>query len=477
MEAKQQTPKTRSRSGVVAVGFAVAMAGAYAVGHHNAAGSHPAATASSGLVPVSDQVSAAAPGAPSGTPDFSGIVTKYGPAVVNISVKHFGDPSGESGDRPSSALGSGFIISSDGYILTNNHVVDGADQVSVKLTDKRTFRAKVIGKDKTTDVAVLKIDAHDLPTVKIGDPSQSKVGEWVVAIGSPYGFDSTVTSGIISAKARTMSDDAATPFIQTDVPVNPGNSGGPLFNLKGEVIGINSMIYSRTGGFQGLSFAIPIDEAMRVKDQLVKTGMVSRGRIGVGIQALDQDAAKQLGLDTPRGALVGSVDPDGPAAAAGIKNGDVILSLNGQPVNEATELPSRVMQLTPGADVPVEVWRNGARKKLTVTIAAAQPSGEQRSAQAQPRERAAPAKLGVAVRPLTEDEQQQAGVDAGLLVMQVQGAAQRAGLQPGDIILGVNDTQISSAEELRELIAAAHGRVAIIIDRDGEQVSVPVQLG
>jgi serine protease Do len=286
-----------------------------------------------------------------------------------------------------------------------------------------------------------------------------------------------VTSGIISAKARTMSDDAATPFIQTDVPVNPGNSGGPLFNLKGEVIGINSMIYSRTGGFQGLSFAIPIDEAMHVKDQLVKTGTVSRGRIGVGIQALDQDAAKQLGLDTPRGALVGSVDPDGPAAAAGIRNGDVILSLNGQPVNEATELPSRVMQLTPGADVPVEVWRNGARKKLTVTIAAAQPSGQQRFAQAQPREHAAPAKLGVAVRPLTEDEQQQAGVDAGLLVMQVQGAAQRAGLQPGDIILGVNDTQVGSAEELRELIASAHGRVAIIIARDGEQVSVPVQLG
>ena len=465
---------------MIAAGFAVAMAGAYAVGHHNAIGAQSTSTASaSGIVPISDRVTAPA----AGTPDFSGIVSKYGPAVVNISVKHFGDPSGESDDKPGSALGSGFIISSDGYILTNNHVVDGADEVTVKLTDKRTFRAKVIGKDKTTDVAVIKINASDLPTVKIGDPSQSKVGEWVVAIGSPYGFDNTVTSGIISAKSRVMSDDAATPFIQTDVPVNPGNSGGPLFNLKGEVIGINSMIYSRTGGFQGLSFAIPIDEAMHVKDQLVKTGTVSRGRIGVGIEPVSQDAAKQLGLDTPRGALVGSVDPQGPAAAAGIQNGDVILALDGQPVTDATELPSRVMQLSPGADVPVEIWRNGASRKLTLTIGAAQPSGvprlarRQPDAQPQPHAHAAPAKLGVAVRPLNDDELQQAGIDSGLLIMQVQGAAQRAGLQPGDIILGVNRMQIENTDELRQMIAEAHGRVAIMIDRDGEQVSVPVQLG
>ena len=474
MEAKNQSPKSRSR-GVVAAGFAVAIIGAYAIGHHNAVGGQPGVA--TGMMPVSDPVTTPAASAPAGTPDFSGIVTKYGPAVVNIGVKHFGDPSGESGDRPSSALGSGFIISSDGYILTNNHVVDGADEVTVNLADKRSFRATVIGADKTTDVAVVKIDAKNLPTVKIGDPAQSKVGEWVVAIGSPYGFDSTVTSGIISAKARTMSDDAATPFIQTDVPVNPGNSGGPLFNLKGEVIGINSMIYSRTGGFQGLSFAIPIDEAMRVKDQLVEHGSVTRGRIGVGIQALDQNAAKSLGLDAPRGALVGSVDPDGPAAAAGIRNGDVILSVNGQPVNEATELPSRVMQLTPGSDVPVEIWRNGARRKLTVTIAAAPSSSGHRAAGVQPRPHAAPVKLGVAVRPLSDDELQQAGVDFGLVVEQVQGAAARAGLQPGDIILGVNGTEVRSADELRQMIAEAHGRVAIMIDRDGEQVSVPVQLG
>ena len=462
MEASKQSPKKRSR-GVAAAGLAVAVLGAYAVGHHNAAGGQPGVA--SGLLPVSDPVNAPAPG----TPDFSGIVTKYGPAVVHIAVRHFGD-------RPGSALGSGFIVSSDGYILTNNHVVAGADDVIVKLADKRTFRARVIGADPTTDVAVVKIDARHLPTVKIGDPARSKVGEWVVAIGSPYGFDSTVTSGIISAKGRTMSDDAATPFIQTDVPVNPGNSGGPLFNLKGEVIGINSMIYSRTGGFQGLSFAIPIDEAMHVKDQLVAHGSVSRGRIGVGIQALDADAAKSLGLDAPRGALVGAVDPDGPAAAAGVRDGDVILALNGQPVNDATDLPSRVMQLTPGTDVPVEIWRDGARRKLTLTVGAAQPAAP-RPGDAPPRPHAAPAKLGVAVRPLSDGESQQAGVGFGLVIEQVQGAAARAGLQPGDIIVGVNGMAIRSADELRQMIAGAHGRVAIVIARDGEQVSVPVQLG
>ncbi|TDV04985.1 Do family serine endopeptidase [Paraburkholderia caballeronis] len=465
--------KTRSR-GVVVAGFAVAVLGAYAAGHHNAVGGQPIVQ---GLEPVAAQVPSAAPSvAPSGTPDFSAIVSAYGPAVVNIRVKHLGGQSADGSDQPSSALGSGFIISSDGYILTNCHVVDGADEVTVRLADKRSFHATVVGADKTTDVAVLKIDADSLPTVKIGDPSQSKVGEWVVAIGSPYGLDSTVTSGIISAKARTMSDDAATPFIQTDVPVNPGNSGGPLFNLKGEVIGINSMIYSRTGGFQGLSFAIPIDEAMHVKDQLVKHGSVSRGRIGVGVQSLDQDAAKSLGLDTPRGALVGSVDPDGPAAAAGVQNGDVILSLNGQPVTDANELPSRVMQLTPGADVPIEIWRHGAQKKLTLTVGTAQSSG-QRAAGAEPRSHAAPAKLGVAVRPLTDDELQQAGVDSGLLIEQVQGPAARAGLQLGDIIVGVNDTAVSSVDELRQMIAGSRGRVSIVIARDGAQMSVPVQLG
>jgi serine protease Do len=262
------------------------------------------------------------------------------------------------------------------------------------------------------------------------------------------------------------------------VPVNPGNSGGPLFNAEGEVIGINSMIYSRTGGFQGLSFAIPIDEAMRVKDQLVKTGTVNHGRIGVGIQAVDQDTAKKLGLDTPRGALVGSVDPHGPAAAAGIQNGDVILSLNGHSVTDANELPSQVMQLVPGTEVPLEVWRNGASRKLTVTIGAAQPSIQQRAqGEEAPRPHAAHAKLGVAVRPLSEDELQEAGVDSGLLIMQVQGAAERAGLQPGDIIVGANGEQIESTDELREMVAQAHGRISIMIDRDGEQASVPVQLG
>jgi serine protease Do len=300
--------------GSAAVCVALAAAGTYAISHReadasvsDAHGQITAPGASSGIT-----------GTRSSAPDFSSIVTHYGPAVVHIGAKQAAsrDENGEGG-RGGEALGSGFIISQDGYVLTNNHVVEGADKVTVKLMDGREFHARVVGTDKTSDVAVLKIEASNLPTVKIGNPADSKVGEWVVAIGSPYGFDNTVTSGIISAKARQMSDDSPIPFIQTDVPVNPGNSGGPLFNLNGEVIGINSMIYSRTGGFQGLSFAIPIDAAMHVKDQLVRTGHVSRGRIGVGVQPVTAEQAKQLGLDSTHGALVGSVDPSGPAQAAG----------------------------------------------------------------------------------------------------------------------------------------------------------------
>ena len=331
--------------------------------------------------------------AKTGIPDFSGLVETYGPAVVNISAKHVvkqtalrgnpgngngggnqlpidpsdpfyqfykhffggmpgmqgGGDGGDAPDQPSASLGSGFIVSNDGYILTNAHVVDGANVVTVKLTDKREFRAKVVGADKQSDVAVLKIDASNLPTVKIGDPRQSKVGQWVVAIGSPYGFDNTVTSGIISAKSRSLPNENYTPFIQTDVPVNPGNSGGPLFNLQGEVIGINSMIYSQTGGFQGLSFAIPINEAIKVKDDIVKTGHVSRGRLGVAVQGMNQTLANSFGMQKPQGALVSSVDPGGPAAKGGLQPGDVILSVNGEPVGDSSDLPSQVAGLAPGS--------------------------------------------------------------------------------------------------------------------------------
>lgn len=325
--------------GAVAVAVAAALSAGYVAGTRRA---EPQI-----ITPAVAALMPAEAAAKTGIPDFSGLVETYGPAVVNISAKHvvqraaqrraapqlpidpddpfyqffrhfYGQIPGMGGgrqpqpdDQPSTSLGSGFIISADGYILTNAHVIDGANVVTVKLTDKREYKAKVVGADKQSDVAVLKIDASGLPIVKIGDPAQSKVGQWVVAIGSPYGFDNTVTSGIISAKSRALPDENYTPFIQTDVPVNPGNSGGPLFNLNGEVIGINSMIYSQTGGFQGLSFAIPINEAMKVKDELVKTGHVSRGRLGVAVQGLNQTLASSFGLQKPDGALVSSVDPKG----------------------------------------------------------------------------------------------------------------------------------------------------------------------
>ena len=343
----------------VAVAVAVALSAGYVAGHNNVPAPQVIAPAQAAALMPAEAA------AKTGIPDFSGLVETYGPAVVNISAKHVvkqasrGGNGGNGGNggatqlpidpsdplyqffkhflaacpasaaataarariSPSEGLGSGFIVSSDGYILTNAHVVDGANVVTVKLTDKREFRAKVVGADKQSDVAVLKIDAKNLPIVKIGDPNGSKVGQWVVAIGSPYGFDNTVTSGIISAKSRSLPNENYTPFIQTDVPVNPGNSGGPLFNLQGEVIGINSMIYSQTGGFQGLSFAIPINEAIKVKDALVKTGHVDRGRLGVTVQGMNQTLANSFGMKTPQGALVSSVEPGGPAAKAGLAAG------------------------------------------------------------------------------------------------------------------------------------------------------------
>ncbi|SIT47247.1 putative periplasmic serine endoprotease DegP-like [Paraburkholderia ribeironis] len=458
--------------GSVAACAVLAIAGTYAISHRNADASvsnvqgDAAASASSGIV-----------GTRSSAPDFSSIVSRYGPAVVHIGAKQAAsvDENGEQ-SRGGEALGSGFIISQDGYVLTNNHVVDGAERVTVKLTDGREFRAQVIGKDKTSDVAVLKINASNLPTVKIGDPANSKVGEWVVAIGSPYGFDSTVTSGIISAKARQFSDDSPIPFIQTDVPVNPGNSGGPLFNLNGEVIGINSMIYSRTGGFQGLSFAIPIDAAMHVKDQLVRTGHVSRGRIGVGVQPLSAEQAKSLGLDAPRGALVGSVDPNGPARAAGLREGDVIVGVNGTRIANTTELMAQVSQLAPGTTASIDIVRNGGERKLSVTVGAQ--SGEVASAspRTQQQEQARP-RLGVAVRPLTADEQQETSLPGGVVVQQAGGPAAAAGIQAGDIIVAVDGKVIRGVEQLRQLIAQAGDTVSVTVVRDGEEASVSVTLG
>jgi serine protease Do len=364
-------------------------------------------------------------------------------------------------------------VSSDGVILTNAHVVRAGNQIVVRLTDKREFPAKVIGTDTQTDVAVIKIEATNLPVVKIGDPNAVRVGEWVVAIGSPYGFDNSVTAGIVSAKARSLPDGTYVPFLQTDVAVNPGNSGGPLFNMSGEVIGINSQIYSRTGGYQGLSFAIPIDVAAKVQNQLVKFGKVTRGRIGVAIQEVNQSLAESFGLKKTAGALVSSVDKDGPAAKAGLEPGDVILKIDGKEVQSSMDVTSYIADLKPGSTAKIEVWRKGASRELTVTIgemkpqsvAAATPSAETEG------------KLGVAVRSLTPEEQKQAGAAGGVLVENVGGAAARAGLQPGDIILALNNTPVRDPEELRGIVAKSGKRVAVLVQRDDAKVYVPIDLG
>jgi len=503
--------KTLSRS-AVAVAVAVALSAGYVAGHRDVPAPQVISPAQAAMMP-------AEAAAKTGIPDFSGLVETYGPAVVNISAKHVvkqtalrggggggdggnaqqlpidpsdpfyqfyrhffggmpgmqgGGDGGDQPDQPSASLGSGFIVSSDGYILTNAHVVDGANVVTVKLTDKREFKAKVVGADKQSDVAVLKIDASSLPTVKIGDPSQSKVGQWVVAIGSPYGFDNTVTSGIISAKSRSLPNENYTPFIQTDVPVNPGNSGGPLFNLQGEVIGINSMIYSQTGGFQGLSFAIPINEAIKVKDDLVKTGHVSRGRLGVAVQGMNQTLANSFGMSKPNGALVSSVDPGGPAVRAGLQPGDVITAVNGSAVTDSSNLPAQVAGLAPGSTATVTVWRDKASKDIKVTIGSLSDtkvaSTDNAPAQLQGR-------LGVAVRPLTPEEKSNASVSHGLLVQQAGGPAENAGIQPGDVILAVNGRPVTSVDQLKQMIAQAGNSIALLIQRDNAQIFVPVDLG
>jgi serine protease Do len=486
--------------GVIAVAAATALSVSYVAGTRHAAPDI--------VQPAQAAMMPAEVAAKTGIPDFSGLVETYGPAVVNISVKHVAakqtaqgggsdlpfDPSDpfyqffkrfygqlpqqpqDGGSAPATeSLGSGFILSSDGTILTNAHVVDGASTVTVKLTDKREFRAKVLGVDKQSDVAVLKIDATGLPTVKIGDPSKSKVGQWVVAIGSPYGFDNTVTSGIISAKSRSLPDESNyTPFIQTDVPVNPGNSGGPLFNLNGEVIGINSMIYSRTGGFQGLSFAIPIDEAISVKDQLLKSGHVSRGRLGVAVQSLNQTLAQSFGLPKPDGALVSSVDAKGPAAKAGLQPGDVILSVNGQPVPDSTALPSMIADLKPGSRAALEVWREKSKREISVTLAAL--GDDAKVASNDDTASDEQGRLGVSVRALTPQEKSGLSVDHGLMVQQTGGPAASAGIQPGDVILAVNGQPVTNAKQLRDAVKGAGNSIALLIQRDNAQIFVPVDL-
>jgi len=458
-------------------------------------------------------VTAPATGNPNAVlPDFSTMVQRYGPAVVNISVVskvptsyNQGDPgsdddddSGPQGQNPFGSQspfapffrgmpfqfqppqqtpmhgeGSGFIVSSDGTILTNAHVVNGASEVTVRLTDRREYTAKVVGVDTRSDVAVIRIPAKNLPTVKLGDTRNLKVGEWVVAIGAPFGFENSVTAGIVSAKGRTLPDSGYVPFIQTDVPINPGNSGGPLFNMRGEVIGINSQIYTRSGGYQGVSFSIPIDVAMNVSDQLQTHGHVTRGKLGVVIQNVDQALADSFGLPQPEGALVSNVEKGGAAEHAGIEPGDVILKVNGNPVNQSNELPAVIVALTPGTNVKLEIWRQHATREVSVKLAEMEDKRTARNVE-QPQ---GSGKLGLAVRPLTSQEQRQANTQGGVVVEQARGPAADAGIQQGDIVLSANGVSVSSVADLRNAIEKSKGHIALLVQRGDTRLFVPVRVG
>jgi serine protease Do len=436
-------------------------------------------------------------------PSFADLVAQQGPAVVQISAVKNGKsratalrkrlpdidpddlppffrnfPFGQIPDFPSPApsrgLGSGFIISPDGIVLTNAHVVADSDEVTVKLVDQREFRAKVLGTDPTTDVAVLRIEANNLPTVRLGDATRTRVGDWVVAIGTPYGLDNTVTSGIVSAKSRSLPGDSVVPFIQTDAAVNPGNSGGPLFNMDGEVIGINSQIFSRSGGFQGLAFAIPIDVALKVKNDIVQHGRVSHGRLGVTVQAVDQALAENFGLKSPHGALVSSVQKNSPASKAGLEPGDVITKFNGIAINRSSDLPSLVAGMRAGSTAKMEIWRDGKTREVTAELA----ERESPKTLASAGDDATPqGKLGLSVRPLTPDEMKEAKVSHGVVVEEVAGAAARAGVQPGDVILSVNRTAVKSPTQLRDLVGKSGKTVALLIQREDAQIFVPVRIG
>jgi serine protease Do len=378
----------------------------------------------------------------------------------------------------SQSLGSGFIISSDGYILTNAHVVEAADEITVKLNDKREFKAKVIGSDRRTDVALIKIEGSGLPAVRFGDPNRLKVGEWVLAIGSPFGFENTVTAGIVSAKGRSLPQENFVPFIQTDVAVNPGNSGGPLFNMRGEVVGINSQIYSRTGGFMGLSFAIPIDVANDIAQQLRTTGKVTRGRIGVVIQPITKELAESFGLAKPAGALVNSVEKGGPADKAGIESGDVILRFDGRPVNSSEDLPRIVGATRPGTRVTVQVFRNKATRDVQVVVAELQDDRATRQSRRGGKPPAAATQYGMTLADLSEARRKELKLEGGVLVETAQGAAARAGIRPGDIILAVNNQDVKSVDQFKEMMGQfERGRIiALLVRRGGNSLYIPFRV-
>lgn len=431
-------------------------------------------------------------------PELADLVDRSAPAVVNVSTQQFAKPSKRGGpdardsmqdwfrkfmprhpqvprdDEDEEGMGSGFIISQDGYILTNAHVVDGADEILVRLTDKREFRARLVGADRRSDVALIKIEATGLPKVLIGDAGKLRVGDWVVAIGSPFGFDHTVTAGIVSAKGRLLPDEGLVPFIQTDVAINPGNSGGPLFNLKGEVVGINSQIYSETGGFMGLSFAIPIDVAMDVQGQLRASGRVTRGRIGVTIQEVTKDVADSFSLKVPQGALVSGVESASPAERAGIVVGDVILRFDGKAVASSTELPRIVGATRPGARAVVQIWRRGAVRDVSLVVEGfeEEPVNVAARAQGKRSDSAGSNRLGLVVAPLSAEQRKQLRKEGGVAIKDVRGLAARAQLQGGDLI--VSATRKGLPVEFRNV--EQFNRFAATVEQ-GESVSLLVRRG
>ena len=436
-------------------------------------------------------------------PNYRAIVKQSGPAVVGVAVAGMHrtsaeDPSSppglendpffkffrgmpgfqsrgpQGGQVPFRGMGSGFIITSDGLILTNAHVVREAKEVTVKLSDRREYAAKVLGTDPTTDIAVLRINAKGLPTVRLGDARQIEVGDPVLAIGAPYGFEQTATQGIVSAKGRSLPGDAVVPFIQTDAAVNPGNSGGPLFDGSGAVVGINAQIYSQSGGFQGLSFSIPINVALKVKDQIVATGKATHARLGVSIQDLNQTLAESFGLTRPDGALVASVAANSAAAAAGLKPGDVITEVNGQPVVRSGELSSLIGLAAPGEQVKLKVWRDHAARELSAKLGGVD---AQASEVADADGAVAPGQLGLELRALTREERKQAQLEQGMVVENVVGPAAKAGIEPGDVLLAINGKPVQSIEQVKSVLQGKPKSVALLVLREGDRIFVPVPLG
>jgi serine protease Do len=447
---------------------------------------------------------AAAQGRVGALPDFTDLYERQGPAVVSVDVtqkarrqrmpdiseddpfyeffRRFGQiprggPGGDQREFETQSTGSGFIFSSDGYIVTNAHVVDDASEVTVRLSDKREFVAKVIGSDKRTDVSLLKIDAKDLPRVAIGDPEKLKVGEWVVAIGKPFGLENTMTAGIVSAKGRDLPQENLVPFIQTDVAINPGNSGGPLFNMKGEVVGINSLIYSRTGGYMGLAFAVPIDVAMNAVSQLKEKGRVTRGRIGVQIQELSKEAAEAFGLKQANGALVNGVEKEGPAAKAGVESGDIILKVDGREVRSSNDLPRIITAIRPGTKVTLTVWRKGAARDIAVTVteikedaaAAAQP----RRGTPAPKEKAKPNRMGLVLADLNDEQRKELDLKSGGVVIEDVVGVVRGNVQTGDVILAIIQRgapmEAKSAAQVNEYLSKLEKGAAVTLQvRRGE---------